>query len=61
MHKTPKECLKALVNSLSLAISLGMISGSHVQRDSSQPEQLSPQIASKDLVSITDNSSWHPM
>jgi hypothetical protein len=52
MNKTVQKCLQALIDSLGLTIGLQMISSAQSKLDTSQPEELMPERAGKDPVTV---------
>lgn len=57
MDRTTQIHFQVLVNSLSLAIRLRVISSNEAEFGTQQLEQMCPKGASKHVVSITDNGS----
>ena len=61
MHKPSQERLQTLVDPLRLSIRLWMVRRAEIQGCICHFEQILPQSASKNLVSIGHNGLWHPM
>jgi hypothetical protein len=61
MDCTAKEHLEALVHALTLAICLGMACCRKLQLGAQVLEQLLPEVASEDAVTIRDNGPRHAM
>ena len=61
MDETAKECLKALVDTLGLAVGLRVIAGTHAQGYLCELEEFLPKGTGKDLVPIGDNGIRQPM
>jgi len=56
MDETTKERLQALVDTLRLSVCLRVIAGAQAKRNFEELEQLLPEQACEDLVTIGDNS-----
>ena len=61
MHKTPKIGFKTLVNTFSLAIYLWVVCTTHSYICVKQFEQLLPNIAGEDFISIRNHNSGKAM
>lgn len=61
MNETPQEGLHTLVDTLLLAVGLGVISSTALEEHPSQSEELLPQFTSEDPVTIGDDGQGQAM
>lgn len=61
MRKTPQVGFHALIDSLRLAIYMGMIGRAHMKLGADILEQFLPKVTGEDSVTIRDDGPWEAM